>query len=68
MLLITFLDYFYKILLNNYCRKLNKINLGDWWIMLLHHIGLPPAIDRRLRLQVSGNSLNKVLIARGNKQ
>jgi len=42
---------------NNNCRKQIKFNLDDWWIMHLHHIGLPPATNRSTKLQVSGNSL-----------
>jgi len=42
---------------NNNCRKQIKFNLDDWWIMHLHHIGLPPATNRYSKLQVSGNSL-----------
>ena len=45
-------------LINN-CRKQIKFNLDDWWIMHLHHIGLPPATNRYSKLSVSGNSLIK---------
>ena len=44
--------------LDYYCRKQIRFNLGDWWIMLLHHIGLPPAINRYPKLIVSGNIFN----------
>ena len=43
-------------LINN-CRKQIRFNLRDWWIMHLHHIGLPPATNRYSKLSVSGNSL-----------
>ncbi len=45
-------------LINN-CRKQIKFNLRDWWIMHLHHIGLPPATNRYPKLSVSGNPLIK---------
>jgi hypothetical protein len=37
----------------------NKIQFGDWWIMHLHHTGLPPTANRYLKVTVSGNSFNK---------
>ncbi len=43
-------------LINN-CRKQKRFHLEDWWIMHLHHIGLPPATNRYSKLSVSGNSL-----------
>jgi len=49
--------WFFDLQLENYCRKQISFNLGDWWIMLSHHIGLPPAIDRYPKLPVSGNIL-----------
>ena len=45
-------------LINNR-RKQIKFNLRDWWIMHLHHIGLPPATNRYLNLSVSGDPLIK---------
>ena len=54
-------NYVIKRVLNyqliNNCRKQIKFNLRDWWIMHLHHIGLPPATNRYLNLSVSGNPL-----------
>ena len=43
-------------LINN-CRKQRRFNLRDWWIMHLHHIGLPPATNINPILLVSGNPL-----------
>ena len=48
---------FLSLQLENYCREQMSFNLGDWWIMLLHHIGLPPAINRNSKFLVSGNIL-----------
>ena len=48
---------FISLQLENYCRKQMSFNLEDWWIMLLYHIGLPPAINRNSKFQVSGNIL-----------
>ena len=48
---------FFSLHLENYCRKQMSFNLEDWWIMLLHHIGLPPAINRNSKFLVSGNIL-----------
>jgi len=47
----------FSLQLENYCRKQMSFNLEDWWIMLLHHIGLPPAINRNSKFLVSGNIL-----------
>ena len=41
-----------------YCRKQIRFNGGFWWIMHLHHIGLPPATNYYPIKQVSGNFLN----------
>ncbi len=40
------------------CRKHIKFNQKSWWIMHLHHIGLPPATNGNLIVLVSGNYLN----------
>ena len=45
-------------LINN-CRKHKMLSYGDWWIMHLHHIGLPPATNINSILLVSGNLLIK---------
>lgn len=37
------------------CREQIKFNLGDWWIMHLHHIGLPPATNCYPIVVVPGN-------------
>ena len=51
--------YFFTHYIYNYCRKQIRFNLGDWWIMHLHHIGLPPTTNRYSKLSVSGNPLIK---------
>ena len=48
---------FFTLQLKYYCRKQMSFDLEDWWIMLLHHIGLPPAINRNSKFLVSGNIL-----------
>ena len=40
------------------CREQIKYNWGNWWIMHLHHIGLPPATNNYPIVLVSGNYLN----------
>lgn len=42
------------------CRKQIRFKLGDWWIMLIHHIGSPPTTNNYHILPVSGNSLIKI--------
>jgi hypothetical protein len=37
------------------CREQIKLNFGDWWIMHLHHIGLPPATNCYQIVVVPGN-------------
>ena len=39
------------------CRKQIRFILGDLWIILIHHIGLPPTTNNYHILPVSGNSL-----------
>ena len=53
------IKYVFNYRLINNCRKQIKFNLRDWWIMHLHHIGLPPATNHFPKLSVSGNSLFK---------
>lgn len=40
------------------CRKQKSSNWEDWWIMHLHHIGLPPATNSYPIVLVSGNYFN----------
>ena len=50
--------YILNIQLDNNCRKQISFNLEDWWIMLLHNIGLLPATNRYSKLPISGNYFN----------
>jgi len=52
------INSFSSLQTEHYCRRQISFNLGDWWIMLLHHIGLPPAINLNPELPVSGNIYN----------
>jgi len=54
------IDCFYTLQFNNYCRKQIRFRLENWWIMHLHHIGLPPTINCYSNLAVSGNSYIKI--------
>jgi len=56
---IGVIKHVYNLFLIINCRKQGRFNLGDWWIMHLHHIGLPPATNRYPKLPVSGNPLIK---------
>ena len=47
---IGMLKYVFNFNLINNCRKQIIFNLRDWWIMHLHHIGLPPATNRYSKL------------------
>jgi len=49
--------YSSKVIIN--CREHKKLNWGNWWIMHLHNIGLPPTTNIYSKVLVSGNSLIK---------
>lgn len=56
--MIVVFNNIFNFKFNINCRKQIRFNRKNWWIMHMHHIGLPPTTDNYPVVPVFGNYLN----------